>query len=369
MPGNRTGERVLRVRVDVHLDDAVADRLRDVGRGRTGTAVKHQRERLALRQIRQRACGDMLRIDAVQASVMRGVPDFLLDVVQQTRTQLHDARLVCAMHVAERERGHVAATLAQSQSLRDAHAVSRGGIQFFVDFRGMAVFLAADRADFDLQHRMCLHRLLQQLLGDVEVLFQRHGGAVPHVRLEGRLLAALDLLRLVREQRTHPFVQILLGAVVGVQCDGDVRIFRGHLMCECGERERADHAIVHALAGEIGRSAHRYLNDAVGFRVRESLQCGIEGLRAGHIDRWISVPPTACGIQHFGITFRSCDSHVTIMSRILRQPPCKGEYVVGAWSVMVGDDQCTDCSSRWMFRSRERGVGVRLFQWLDDLFA
>ena len=164
----------------------------------------------------------MRRFDAAQSPVMRRIPHFRLDVVQQSRTQLDDARLVRAMHVAERERGHVSAVLAQAEPFRHAHAVGRGGIQFFVDFRGMAVLFAADRADFDFQHGVRLHGLLEQFRGDVEIFLKRHRRTVPHVRLERRLLAALDLFRLVREQRPHPLMPgiVLIGAQWGDEGKG-----------------------------------------------------------------------------------------------------------------------------------------------------
>ena len=185
----------------------------------------------------------------------------------------------------------------------------------------MAVLFAADRADFDFQHGVRLHGLLEQFRGDVEIFLKRHRRTVPHVRLERRLLAALDLFRLVREQRPHPLVQILLGAVVGVQGHGDVRITCCHFVRERGEGERSDHTVVHALAGEIGGTAHGHLDDAVGFSFGEALQRRVQRLRARHIDRGIRVSAAAGGIQHLGITFRCCDSHASIMPLLRDEKP------------------------------------------------
>ena len=80
---------------------------------------------------------------------MRRIPHFRLDVVQQSRTQLDDARLVRAMHVAERERGHVSAVLAQAEPFRHAHAVGRGGIHkpFPLVFHGGSGSTAAEIAE------------------------------------------------------------------------------------------------------------------------------------------------------------------------------------------------------------------------------
>ena len=62
------------------------------------------------------------------------------------------------------------------------------------------------------------------------------------MRLEGGLLPVADLVDLMVEQWSHPFVQVLLGAMVGVQGDGDVRVLRGHLVRERRERQRANAA-------------------------------------------------------------------------------------------------------------------------------
>ena len=142
----------------------------------------------------------------------------------------------------------------------------------------MAVFLTADRADFDFEHGVRLLRLVEQFLGDVQIFLERHGGAIPHMRLECGLLASCHLIGLMREQRTHPLIQILLGAVVGVQGDGDVRVFRSHFMCESRQCQRAGNAIIDPYAGDVSRASHGNLDDAVGLGVCEALQCGIQRL-------------------------------------------------------------------------------------------
>ena len=182
------------------------------------------------------------------------------------------------MHIAECESGHVPATFAQTQSAGDFEAIFRSGIQLFIDFGGVTVFLTADRADFDFEHGVRLLRLVEQFLGDVQIFLERHGGAIPHMRLECRLLASCHLIDLMREQRTHPLIQILLGAVIGVQSDGDVRVFRSHFMCESRQRQRAGNAIIDPPAGDVGRASHGNLDDAVGLGVCEALQRSIQCL-------------------------------------------------------------------------------------------
>ena len=63
------------------------------------------------------------------------------------------------MHVAEGERGHITAVFTQPQSFCHAHAIGGRGVQFVVDFRGMAVLFAADRANLNFEHGVRLHGL------------------------------------------------------------------------------------------------------------------------------------------------------------------------------------------------------------------
>ena len=59
--------------------------------------------------------------------------------------------------------------------------------------------------------------ILKQLLGDGEVLVQRYGGPVPHVRPEQWVLPVLHALDGDVEQRSGEAVELVLGAVVCVQ--------------------------------------------------------------------------------------------------------------------------------------------------------
>jgi hypothetical protein len=56
----------------------------------------------------------------------------------------------------------------------------------------------------------------------------------------------LHLFGFMVEQGAHPFVQILFGAVVGVQGDGDVGVFRRDFVREGCEGKRAGDAVVDA---------------------------------------------------------------------------------------------------------------------------
>src|SRR5699024_6016600 len=126
----RAGERVLRVGVDVHLDDAVVHRVADFLLGRTRTTVEDQVERLVL--------ADLLA-------------DLVLDLLEQLRTQAHVARLVDAVDVAESQRGHVTTLFTGTERLDRGAGVGNGRVQLVIDRGGDTVFLAADDADLDLQ--------------------------------------------------------------------------------------------------------------------------------------------------------------------------------------------------------------------------
>lgn len=81
-------------------------------------------------------------------------------------------------------------------------------------------------------------------------------------------------------------------------------------------------AVVDALPGEVGGAAYGDLDDAIGFRLGETLECGVQGLCAGHIDRGIGVTAAACGVQHLRITFRRCNSHASIIRPTLSHLSC-----------------------------------------------
>lgn len=118
-----------------------------------------------------------------------------------------------------------------------------GGVQLLVDLCLDTVLFTTDDADLNLEDDFCLDSSTQQFSGNGQVLVDRHRGAVPHVRLEQRSLAGVDTLLRDGQQRAHVGVQLVLGAVVGVQCDGDV-VLGGHDMRELGERHGTGHHVL-----------------------------------------------------------------------------------------------------------------------------
>src|SRR5699024_2606746 len=170
--GHGAGDGVLGVGVDVQLDGAVVQRLGDLRLGGAGATVHGQVEWLDLAVL---------------------LTDALLDVIQDLRAQLHVARLVDAVDVAERQGGQVAAALTQAELGGGLQTVLGRGEQLLVgDVGRHAVLLAAHDADLDLEQLLGLDGLLQEALGDLEVLVDRDRGAVPHVGLEQGVQALLD---------------------------------------------------------------------------------------------------------------------------------------------------------------------------------
>jgi len=278
--GHRAREGVLGVGVDVHLHHAVVDGRGDLLRRRAGAAVEDQVERLRA---------------GLQAEL---ADDRVLGLLEDLGAQLDVARLVDAVHVAEGQRGHVVPAVAVPERLRRRDRVGGGRVELLVDGVLDAVLLAADHADLDLEDDPGLDAAVEQLLGDLQVLVQGNGGAVPHVRLEQRLLAAADALLGDREQRPHEAVELVLRAVVGVQRDVH-GIALGHLGGVRRERDRpADH-VLH----------RRHLDDAVRPGVREALQRRVQGLRGRHVDGREGVLAGLGGVEHLGVLLGSHDGH------------------------------------------------------------
>ena len=98
------------------------------------------------------------------------------------------------------------------------------------------------------------------------------------MRLEEGKAAGLDFLGLELEQRAYPRIDVLLGAVVGVERDGH-GVVLGDFARICGEGERTGDAVLDSGARGVLGAADGHLDDAVGLSLGESLQGRCEGLR------------------------------------------------------------------------------------------
>ena len=213
------------------------------------------------------------------------------------------------MDVAEGRSQQVARSrVAGTERLDRLQEVLVRGVQLVVDLRLDAVLLAADHADLDLQDDARRGGPGQQILGDLEVLVDRHRGAVPHVRLEEGVLPGVDALLRHREERTHVGVQLVLGAMVGVQRDGDV-VLRGDDVGELGERDGAGDHVLHTEAGRELRATGGELDDAVAARVGEALDGRVDGLGSHAVDGGKSELVFLGAAEHLGVHLGSCDRH------------------------------------------------------------
>ena len=303
MVGDRAGEGVLGVGVDVHLHDAVAHCLGDVFSRGARAAVEDEVEGLLLADLST---------------------DSVLDLPQQLRAQLDVAGLVHAVDVAESQRRQVAALLTSAQRPCGGEAVFDGGVELVVDLVLHPVLFAADDADLDLEQRVGVLRETQHLLGDLQVLLQRHGRTVPHVGAEQRLLTVLHPLGGDLQQRLDPVLKRVLGGVVGVQDDVDV-VALGDLLGEDGEGDCSAHPVLDGRAGHVLGTAGRDLDDAVGLCFGEAADGGVDGLRGCAVHGGVGELLRLGTVDELGIDLGRCDGHGFLLRRA----------GMDAWSVVL----------------------------------
>src|SRR4029079_4176885 len=91
------------------------------------------------------------------------------------------------------------------------------------------------------------------------------------------------------EQRPDEAVELVLGAVVGVQRDVD-RVVLRDLGGVRRERDRAGDHVLARRAGEVLRATGGDLHDAVRASVGEALQRGVQRLRRRDVDGRVGEP-------------------------------------------------------------------------------
>jgi hypothetical protein len=213
------------------------------------------------------------------------------------------------VHVAEREGRDVAAVLAEPERLDGLGDVGDGRVERLVGALVLhAVLFAADHADLDLEDGVDVLEAGEEVLRDLDVLVERHGRAVPHVGLEDRVAARLDLLLGGLDERQHEVGQRRLGAVVGVQGHRD-GVGLGDLGGELREGEGAVRAGLDGVAGEVVGAARRDLDDAVGTGLGEALEDRVDRLRAGDVDRRVREAAGFRAVQHVGVLLWGGDGH------------------------------------------------------------
>jgi len=96
--------------------------------------------------------------------------------------------------------------------------------------------------------------------------------------------------------------------MVGVQADENV-VPLGQPVGGLGEHDAAEHGVVVAQAGGELPAAGGHLDDAVGLRVGERLERGVDRGDGGDVDGRIGVVALLGGVQHRGVLLRCCDRH------------------------------------------------------------
>ena len=228
---------------------------------------------------------------------------------------MHVTGLVHAVHVTEGQRRNVAALLAQTQSLNGLHRVINSGVQGVVNSAFNAVFLAADGTNFNLKHNLCLVGALQKLSRNFEVLVKINSGTIPHMGVKDGVFAAGHSLFRLGEQGKNKTIQLVLGAVVSVQCDVHVVLF-GDLTSVCRECQGTSDHIFLRCSRPVRCATSGCLNNTVRTSLSETAKSGVEGLRGG--DVYCRVGEAFCFriLQHLCVDFGGCNSHADSLTRV-----------------------------------------------------
>ena len=147
--------------------------------------------------------------------------------------------------------------------------------------------------------------------------------------LEQRLLAGGDPLLGELDQRAHVAVQLVLGAVVGVEGDVDRVLGRDHVG-ELGQGDRAGDHVLEPLAGQERRPAGRDLDDAVAAGLGVTADGRVQALRGGHVDGRVG---EAALLARSSISLYTSGVAMGMVTLLLRVPACGGNSIVPTPSV------------------------------------
>ena len=278
---DRTGEGVLRIGVDVHLDYAVGNGFADVGEFGTGTAVEDEGH-------------------AGRFAVL-GDHGFLA-VAQDAGLQLDVAGLVHAVHVAEGGGQHEFAEGGQG-FIRHQH-VFRRGVELVSGVAGVvhAVFFAAHDADFNFKDDAQFGAFLQQFTGKLEVFSHGQRGGVQHVGVEEGGFTAFHAAAGFGDQGTQEGVHVFGLAVVRVQGYKHVVLFsqaaRGFRQNNGAKGGTADGG-----AGGEFAAADGNLDDAVALGFGEGAEGAVDHFDRGHVDGRIGIAFLLGRFKHGNVLF------------------------------------------------------------------
>jgi hypothetical protein len=212
--------------------------------------------------------------------------------------------------VAERGGEQVAPTLAGAEHPSDLEQVLGRRVEPAVldAFAAHVVLGAADHAALDFERHARPGALRQEFQRNAQVLRERQRRAVEHVRVEQRRLARLAPPQRFCEKRPDERVELVRGAVIGVERDEDAVVTRD-LVGEGRERPRPALAVTDGGAGNVRRTAGRQLQDAVGFGLGEAPQRGVQSFGGAHVDRWVRVAARRGGVEHVRVLLGVGNAH------------------------------------------------------------
>jgi hypothetical protein len=113
------------------------------------------------------------------------------------------------------------------------------------------------------------------------------------------------------EQRTHELVELVGGAVVGVQRDVD-RIAGGDAMDVLRQGDRAERHVLDVLPGGELAAAGAHLQDAVALRLGEGGERGVDRAGRGDVDRRIRELVRPGVFEHAAVRGVVGDGHLAI---------------------------------------------------------
>ncbi len=237
--------------------------------------------------------------------VAEALGDGALALAQYAGIEFDGSRLVDPMDVSKHRGQEVEALVEGAEHLgHPDHVLGRGVELGPVDVLVVAGVLDPSHdPDLQLEHDVEGGALLQQFLGEGQVLFHGQLGGVQHVRLEQRPLPlGLPAAALLEEGADVP-VHSIGRAVVGVHRHVD-RVLVGHDCGELGQPLGADHHALVRLPGGEFRPPVGNLEDAVRLGEAETLQGGEDRRRGGHVDGGEGVSPAAGRSQDLPILIR-----------------------------------------------------------------
>ncbi len=144
---------------------------------------------------------------------------------------------------------------------------------------------------------------------------------------DGVFAAGHSLLRL-GEQGKNEAVQLVLGAVVSVQCNIYV-VLLCNLTGVCGERQGTNNHILLRRTRPVRCATGRCLNNTVRTSLSETANSGVKSLRRGDVYCRVCEAFSLRVLQHLCVDFGGCNSHADSLTRI--RPPASGAaHIVGA---------------------------------------